>query len=455
MCTIQVTHLIGKERLPMATVAHVADHLRTVLITTANEAALRTGFIQRQRQLTGASFVQGVVLGWLAHPEATYDQLAQAVARAGTPISPQGLQKRFTAAAAQCLQETLVAATAAVITADTRAASLLTRFAGVWVVDTTLIPLPRLFASLWPGSGTGGAQDPVAALKLHTRLDLVTGAWRGPLLGPGRPQDKRSPLQHELPPAGTLRLTDLGFYALRVLRSLSDAWVFWLCRAQVQTTVFTLEGRRWSLVELLQAQPGTVLDLPVLLGATEQLPARLIAFRLDGQAAARRRRKVRYGARRKAKPASPDRLALCSWDAIITNIPADRLTPEEARILGRARWQIELLYKLWKSEGKLERSRSEQPWRILCEVYAKLIGLVIQHWCLVLGCWSSLDRSLTTAGRVVREAARQLARSLCDRPRLEETIGEIVEDLQHSCRVNTRKTHPNHCQLIQGSPHAA
>jgi DDE family transposase len=455
MRTMRLTHLMSKERLPMTTVPQVARALETTLRTTANAAAVSSGFIQRQRQLTGASFVQGLVFGWLAHPAATYEQLAQAVARAGTPISPQGLEQRFTPAATQLLQDVLAAATETVIRADGLAASLLQRFAGVWVLDTTIIPLPAVFARLWPGSGKSEAQGRAAAIKLHACLDLLSGALRGPLLGPGRPHDKCSPLQRELPPPGTLRLTDLGFYALAVLRSLGEAGAFWLCRAQVQTTVCTSDGQRWTLVELLRAQRTDVVDLPVWLGASERLPARLIAFRLDGQAAARRRRKVRYVARRKAHPASPERLALCSWDVLVTNVPTALLTAEEARILGRARWQIELLFKLWKSEGQLEESRSLKPYRILGELYAKLIGLVIQHWCTVLGCWPCLERSLTKAGRVVREYALDLARDVRWPRRLRETLRELVHRLQHRCRVNTRKSHPNHCQLIQISVHAA
>ena len=439
----------------MATVPQVARALQTVLTTTAETVARTSGFIQRQRQLTGASFVQGLVFGWLAHPAATYDQLAQAVTRAGTPISPQGVEQRFTPAAAHLLQDVLAAATETVIRADVLASSLVQRFAGVWLLDTSIIPLPQALADQWPGSGKSEGQGRAAAIKLHTCLDLLSGALRGPLLGAGRPHDKRSPLQTEVPPAGTLRLTDLGFYALHVLRSLSQAQSFWLCRAQVQTTVWTADGRRWTLVELLKAQRGNVVDLSVSLGASERLPARLIAFRLDGQAAARRRRKVHYIARRKAHPASPERLALCSWDVLVTNVPTEMLTAEEARVLGRARWQIELLFKLWKSEGQLDASRSHKPYRILGELYAKLIGLVIQHWCTVLGCWSCLERSMTKAGRVVREYALALARSMDHPRRLREVLHDLVADLQVSCRVNTRKTHPNHGQLIQESVHAA
>ncbi|MBA2714107.1 MAG: transposase [Rubrobacteraceae bacterium] len=34
----------------------------------------------------------------------------------------------------------------------------------------------------------------------------------------------------------------------------------------------------------------------------------------------------------------------------------------------RARWQIERLFDLWKQHGHLDKTRSEKPLRVLCEV---------------------------------------------------------------------------------------
>jgi hypothetical protein len=61
-------------------------------------AGKKTGFIRRQRQVTGAGFAQTLVLGGLAQPNAMRKQQQQAAAQVGMPISAQGLEQRFTAA---------------------------------------------------------------------------------------------------------------------------------------------------------------------------------------------------------------------------------------------------------------------------------------------------------------------------------------------------------------------
>jgi cytochrome P450 len=144
----------------MLTVPQLARTLQTVFTTTAETVARDAQFIKRQRKLTGPAFVQGLVFGWLAHPDATYDQLAQAVARAGAVMSPQALEQRFTEAAVQVLAAVLDAASRAVLQADTVGSSLLTRFTAVWLLDSSTVRLPDHYAGLAGkrGGGDGGGQ---------------------------------------------------------------------------------------------------------------------------------------------------------------------------------------------------------------------------------------------------------------------------------------------------------
>src|SRR6266566_5066348 len=89
----------------MTTVPQLAQTLQTVFTTTADAAARATGFVQRRSKLTGAAFVQALVFGWLANPHASIAALAQAAAVVGVAISPQGVDQRFTEAAAAFLEE--------------------------------------------------------------------------------------------------------------------------------------------------------------------------------------------------------------------------------------------------------------------------------------------------------------------------------------------------------------
>ena len=45
---------------------------------------------------------------------------------------------------------------------------------------------------------------------------------------------------------------------------------------------------------------------------------------------------------------------------------------------------MEMRYKLWKQYGQIDEWRTANPWRILCELSAKLIGVLLQHWLIVL-----------------------------------------------------------------------
>lgn len=431
----------------MWTVTQVSSTLQQVVTTTANQLARETGFVQRASKLTGATFVQTLLFGWLNNPQATLQQLAQMAGTVGVAISPQGLDQRFTQAAASFLQRVLEAAVHEIVTAHPVAIPLLQRFAGVYVLDSSTIVLPDALATVWQGCGGGSERHTQSALKLQVQLDLSTGALIGPTLQHGRTADQQAPHQTTFKP-GTLRLADLGYFSLAVLRELSAAGVYWLSRLHLHTYVFDQAGSALDLLPWLNHQRTDAHDLPIRLGAQDRLSARLLAIRVPAQVAQQRRRRLRKQARRKGQTLSPRYLALADWTLLVTNVPVELLTLEEALVLMRARWQIELLFKLWKSVGRLDESRSTQPWHTLCEVYAKMLALLVQHWLLVLSCWQFPDRSLMQAAQTIQRYATSLALALRSHKRLREVITSIQQGLQTGCRITRRRKHPSTYQLL-------
>jgi hypothetical protein len=161
-----------------------------------------------------------------------------------------------------------------------------------------------------------------------------------------------------------------------------------------------------------------------------------------------RRRRIRAAAKDKGRAPAQAALALAAWNGLITNAPVALLSLEEALVLLRLRWQIELLFKLWKSHGKVAEWRTANPVRILCEVYAKLLALVVQQWLIVASGWGDPERSLFKAAQVVRSYAAELASAFGDGERFISVLRTLARVLQRSARMNKRRTTPTTAQWL-------
>jgi Transposase DDE domain len=426
----------------MSTIPQVAAAMQTVLTEVADHAGRDTNFIQRRVKLRGSTFTQILTFGWLAEPDATVEALAQTAATLGVPISPQGLDQRFTEEAAACLEQVVAAAIQQVISADPVAIPLLSRFAAVQVQDSSTITLPPALADVW-----FGCLEDTAALKTHVSLDLRTGQLAGPCISDGAAHDSTVAVGAALP-AGSLRLADLAYFDLDDFITLDAQGVYWLSRFKTGSTVWDADGVRADLPDLLAAQPDGAVDLGVRLGRRGHLRCRLLAVRAPQEVVDQRRRRLYADARKHGRAPSTRSLTLAAWTILITNAPASKLNMREALVLARARWQIELLFKLWKGQGRIDQSRSGKPWRVMCEVFAKLLAMLIQHWILVVCCWAYPDRSLTKAAQAVRKLALLLAHAFHDMPCLEQALTTLQHCLAVGCRINKRKKEPHAYQLL-------
>jgi hypothetical protein len=431
----------------MNMIEQVATAMQDVFLIVAQRLARETQFVQRESKLDGAIFLQTLVFTYLAEPDATLDALTQTAAGLGVQISAAGLTQRFTPQAATFLQRVLAEALQRVLAADPLAIPILTQFAGVYLEDSTTISLPDALQDLWRGCGNATDQG-AGALKLTLRLELLTGQIVGVALNPGRTHDRRAAHPITDLPAGALYLADLGFFSLERLYQIAAQDAFFLSRLQAQTTVFTADGQRWDDLTVLVAAHGDQVDLPVTLGVRRRLPARLVALRAPQEVVDQRRRRLREEARRRGQTVSARQLALAAWTVFITNAPAARLPAVAVWVVARARWQIELLFKLWKSHGRIDESRSGKHWRVLCDVYAKLLAMVVQHWVALIDLWGYPDRSLVKAAQTVQKYALQLATGLPSQQGTRETLAAIVRTLTAGCRKNPRRKRPNTDQLL-------
>ena len=292
-----------------------------------------------------------------------------------------------------------------------------------------------------------------AAVNAQFRWELRSGRLDGPILQDGRAADRAVDFARRAVP-GILRLRDLGSWHLDDMLQDAHDGRFWLTWLKPGTALATMDGQRIALADLLGVQTADTRDLPIQLGAHHRLPARLLARRLDAETAAARLRRAEQTARRNGRRISATTRLLCAWEVLVTNVAAAQLQAHEAWMLHGVRWQIELLFTLWKQHGTLDVRRGSQPARVLAEWYAMFIGLLIQQWLLLAGCWQQADRSLTKAANVVRAWAERLMRALTDATRLEQLVTDLVAAVQRAGRQTRRTTQPGTRQLLGGQPSA-
>lgn len=432
----------------MQNIPQVATELKQTMTTMARIAGRTSGFVQRASKMDGAAFVQTLTFGYMANPAATLDELTQTAAVCGVDITPQGLDQRCTLAGADCLRQTLEAAVQQVIETTPQAIPILQRFAAVTVLDSSSVTLPDELKALWQGQG--GDAPSGAALKLQVRLELSSGRLEGPLLQAGKDNDPGSAGQ-QLPVAkGALRLADLGYWSVKRFAEIGAAEGFWLSRLQAGTGVFDLAGKLLDLGVWLeeQAADGEQVEAQIELSAQHRLRCRLLAERVPAAVSAERRRKLRLSASKHGRTPSQRQLLLCDWTVLVTNVPRDLLSLSEALVVRRVRWQIELLFKAWKSHGRIDESRSSKAAHILCEVYAKLLGLVIQHWVILTSEVNLLAHGLCKPLKTLQKFAYSLALALCGQERLCETLRSIADTLNKGSRKNKRKGKPSALQLL-------
>lgn len=456
----------------MTIVTEVAAAFQQILQQVSLQAGRDSTFIRRfsrHSRLDGATFVQTLVFGWWAKPQSSLQELAQVAATFGVRITPQGLQQRFTREAVACLHQVLEATAGTVLRSVAVPLPLLERFNGVFVQDSSVIALPTALLARWRGCGGGPRGGVTAALKLQVCWDVLRGQLLGPLLTAAKTHDRDTALRPQELPVGSLWLADLGFFSLALLQQLQQAGVYYVSRVQAGTLVRTsAQGAALTLVELTQqlqlvttrtprtpavaAGHRATWDIPIWLGKTARVPARLLILPVPADVAAHRRAQLVYRAQRKAQPVSQERLALCDWTILVTNVEAARLQVAEALVLYRTRWQIERLFRLWKEVGQIDEWRSSQAERIECEIVAKLLAMVLQHWVLLSSCWEYADRSLHHAARLISKHALHLASALGQRQHLCRALRVIRASLAVGGRVQKRRRKPANFQLLLAPP---
>jgi hypothetical protein len=141
----------------MTTITELHKNVQDILTRVAELEARRTGFIRRERQLSGAGFAQAMILGGMQSPQATRSEQHQYAVIAGQRISAQGFEQRVEQASSVAFMKALLKETLTRLVVSAQPRTVFPAFNGVYLTDCTRLE--------WPGLG----------IKAGVRLDIQGG----------------------------------------------------------------------------------------------------------------------------------------------------------------------------------------------------------------------------------------------------------------------------------------
>jgi len=185
---------------------------------------------------------------------------------------------------------------------------------------------------------------------------------------------------------GDLLIFDLGYSNKSAMFDIASGKSFFLCRLNHQLGLYQ-EAENGDLVkfhlvkELKKREDvkGTLEFDVCLMQGKSRLKVRLIAERAPDEVGNMRRRKVKQKAKKRKNKYAPSAkyLYVLGWSLYITNAPREYLPADAVRVVYMIRWQIELVFKSWKSYHGLEQLKGKRPERIECFIYGRLIMMVL------------------------------------------------------------------------------
>lgn len=432
----------------MDRISDFACNVRRILGIIPEQLNRSIPVVLRQRCFTPATLAQAFILALLQKPSATDSDIAAVAASLGVPVSPQAIDQRYNERFAQFFQNLFARIVALRLCGSGALCALFDRFTEITVVDSTFIALPSEMREEYPGRGTKGGE---ASLKLQTEIELKTGSLKCIEIEPGRNPDCASYRKQATFKKGSLRIADLGYFSIPVWAHIVACAAHFLSRVQSQTRI-KVDEKMQSVIEFLMKLPSSVgvFDDHILLGRDSLLPCRMIAWRIPKSIAARRRSTLRRLQKKRGQTPTKGALAACDWNILVTDLPSEQLSLNEAIVLYRSRWQIELLFKRWKSHCQIDLLDGRTLVHTRCRMWIRLCGAVVeQRWVAACG-WSGVHPpSFAKLSRYFQQSVSRIATVIHSTMQLKRLLHSLATEIIKVCRRNKRIQKPGWDQLIQ------
>ena len=428
--------------------------VRTFVPEPFRQLARQTRWFQRQGKIDSFEFLTSLIFGQMSASRPTLSSQAQSLTE---PVTRQGIDQRYNPQAVEYIKAAFAHITAQTLDwspAQPQAQQLLAHFQALYLLDSTCFDCPDSLKTLFPACGGDGS---AANVKVLLRYELITGRLEPLQVLEGKRSDQGLALKAaERLQEGQLQLQDKGFYDVKAWQAAQQRGAYLLTPLPHSVTLWlpgeiSPEETELDLAAVLEGSLENRLEWPaVYLGKSIHRTGllRLVAFRLRPEVAARRRQGLRESMRRQGRIPSAKALQLAGWLLLVTHAPAQKLPSSMMGYLYRVRWQVELIFRQTKSVLRLDKSESNAPDRVQCEIWARLICAVLLflwHAHASSECWlrHQCELSFEKLIRLMQHWGLTIARAFLSEPReLLQVLRTIWKQLLTNARKGRQKSRP-------------
>lgn len=349
--------------------------------------ARKAGFCKRESKLNPFVFFDLLMYDSISAKNKSLNQLAiEALASHDIGISKQGIDKKFNNQSIAFLK-LLIEKQLSVDLSQQIEQGWLSLFNRVLIKDSTRFELPEEYKVHFPG--TGGAASKAGAC-IQFEYDIKGGSITDLSLNAAiKPDNRDATTLLNTIASNDLVIRDLGYFTFRSFSNLVSKGAFFISRLMPKTRLYKMkdgiihEINIKNLYDIMKKYGLSRVEKNVLIGNEPKIPVRLIVELLPDEVYEKRIRKLARRHKSKQRHTSEKFKLMSRFNFIITNVPETTLPIEVVPALYRIRWQIELIFKIWKSVIGIHHNRMMKYTRWLCLLHFKLL-LMIVNWNIIM-----------------------------------------------------------------------
>lgn len=358
-----------------------------------DKVARKTGFIKRTGKFDASTFAAFNI--FLSHDmcdKSLVTLCAKLAANYGILMSPQALNERFNEEAVEFLQKLFneIILNQNEILKEHKNSL---HFNRIILNDSTGYSLPSKFCNEYKGSGGSSSKS---AIKIQLQYDLLSGSFLCCDFFSGTVTDSNylETMNSQTMP-GDLRLADLGYYKIDYLKQIDSKKAFYISKLKSGTSLYkknpdvktrkdgsiikSSEYTRIDIFEIIKplAHGETIELKDIYIGSRKELKNRLIITKLSEENKMKRVKKQLDAVRPNRGKINERNTLWTSVNVYITNTSEDIIATDQVHDIYSLRWQIEIMFKVWKSIFNIAKVRNVKIERFKCFLYGRLLSLLL------------------------------------------------------------------------------